>query len=469
MRSESKRKIKGLCALVLSMLLLTLLVPAGSANSGNVDWYGTDSAGVRAAEGRCPLQVQSERLIFDLPVFPKINPKTENNAHYGGSVTADYIFYNPTEKTVTATLAFPVGPLPSYYYNANDGSGGRVFPPESFGVTVNGKTVPCETRYTFLGADDAFDAETQLRMFSSALASTALLTPETVLTIFTFRAEGLPGTDDAYCSLRPDAQTLPDGAQIALADEAWSSTDGEGLYLHNGERFYLLCFGDVPSEPDLSLLNAETGERLPAGRMTPQTKETVTLEAFFDRQTAFLTGRERTDRYNAAIYALDRWLREADGEVFDFTFSLTGELTPWCVYSLTVAPGKTAENTVQAPIYPQVDVNLLPASYNYTYYWSPAATWADFGPLDVEIHTPFLLRGCTPDEAVKTDDGYALHFDSLPAGELRFSLGRTGFLKINKNIVLTCALLAVVFGLPVFGIFFVIIRKIKKKKTKQEW
>ena len=143
-------------------------------------------------------------------------------------------------------------------------------------------------------------------------------------------------------------------------------------------------------------------------------------------------------------------------------------MTPWCVYSLTVAPGETLENKVTAPIYPEVDVNLLPASYNYTYYWSPAALWADFGKLDVEINTPFSLRGCEPDAAEKTDGGYRLHFEELPAGELRFSLGRTRFLKINQNVVVAAAMVILICGLPVFGIVFLTVRCIKRKKQKQE-
>jgi hypothetical protein len=63
-----------------------------------------------------------------------------------------------------------------------------------------------------------------------------------------------------------------------------------------------------------------------------------------------------------------------------------------------------------------------PYIYTYRYLLSPAKGWAEFGPLDIEIKTPFYMTQCNLEGFEKNEEGYALHLDGLPDKELEFVL-----------------------------------------------
>ena len=67
-------------------------------------------------------------------------------------------------------------------------------------------------------------------------------------------------------------------------------------------------------------------------------------------------------------------------------------------------------------------MTYTPTVYEYAYLLSPATTWSEFGSLDITINTPYYLTESTIDGFEKTEDGYLLHLDGLPEGELIFSL-----------------------------------------------
>ena len=73
-------------------------------------------------------------------------------------------------------------------------------------------------------------------------------------------------------------------------------------------------------------------------------------------------------------------------------------------------------------MYSGIDMSYTPTVYEYTYLLSPASTWKSFGDIDITINTPYYLTESTIDGFEKTEDGYSLHLDCLPEGELIFSL-----------------------------------------------
>jgi hypothetical protein len=102
-----------------------------------------------------------------------------------------------------------------------------------------------------------------------------------------------------------------------------------------------------------------------------------------------------------------------------------GTFLRWYCYTLTVQPGQTVVNRVEAPLYPDIcDDNSYASSatYNYEYLLSPASLWADFGELDIRINTPYELRGFSLHGMEKVKGGYEGHFDGLPNSELTFSI-----------------------------------------------
>ena len=106
---------KIICLLICTLFISTLLPITVSANSAQTHWRGVDSTGAMVVGENCPIEVKKEVLTFDISEFPaNYYREKEDYLAYTGKVTAEYTFYNPTDLTVTATLAFPFGKQPDY-------------------------------------------------------------------------------------------------------------------------------------------------------------------------------------------------------------------------------------------------------------------------------------------------------------------------------------------------------------------
>ena len=75
------------------------------ANSGLTHWGGADTSGVITTDDNCPLIVEKERLVFDINDMPIHDQPNEN---YNSTVSAEYVFYNPSNIDVEVNLAFPI-------------------------------------------------------------------------------------------------------------------------------------------------------------------------------------------------------------------------------------------------------------------------------------------------------------------------------------------------------------------------
>lgn len=132
-------------------------------------------------------------------------------------------------------------------------------------------------------------------------------------------------------------------------------------------------------------------------------------------------GVSESDWYNAVIAVFNH--NEADGVVPWYgAETLISSLMRWYEYEITLAPRESIVNTVTAPIYPEIDMSFTPSIFTYTYFLSPASTWASFGDLEINVNTPFYMTETSLDGFVRTDKGYALKLDGLPDGELVFTL-----------------------------------------------
>ena len=94
----------------------------------------------------------------------------------------------------------------------------------------------------------------------------------------------------------------------------------------------------------------------------------------------------------------------------------------WYEYRLTIPAGGRLKNEVTAPLYPEINGYYSPTKYYYEYLLSPAKGWASFGSLDIVVNTPYYLADSSVGKFEKTYDGYTLHLNGLPDGELNFSL-----------------------------------------------
>ena len=144
--------------------------------------------------------------------------------------------------------------------------------------------------------------------------------------------------------------------------------------------------------------------------------------------------------------------------------NISSQLMRWYVYELTLEPGQTLVNTVEAPMYPSINLRDDPAVYGYTYLLSPAQTWAEFGDLEIVINTPYYLTASTLEGFEKTETGYSLSLDGLPEGDLTFSLSAKQPPVIKAGFIIA---VAIILGIAV-GLAVLICRGKKLKNPSNE-
>ena len=408
-----------LCVLMIFLLTSACLIPA-SANSAVRYWEGSTAYGVMVGEGQCPIQVLHETLTFDIPHFPDYVSANESE-QYEAKVTADYTLYNPSNEDVTVKLAFPFGQGPNYHFSSiEDGA-------EGYGVSLNGQSVEVQLRHTYLWGQ--FELYNDLPKLRDGYAEDVFYTPELPVThyVYSLRKTNVTKAVQAYAELLIESD-LGEKTKIFVPDSI-SPRDGNGVHIQV----------DVPYNVKQQILDVyvigEPLEVMPEWKLgfrdlSPSFQAEFTLLSTTEMTYYDLTMLEyeengsvmEKDWYNAITDAFIEGKRDFGvASSYHGTLDMTGWLMQWYEYEITVPAGKTVQNSVTAPLFPSIDRGYEPSVYLYNYLLSPATTWASFGTLDVIINTPYYLVNDTA-SFEKVEGGYKKHFDSLPAGELSFSL-----------------------------------------------
>ena len=118
--------------------------------------------------------------------------------------------------------------------------------------------------------------------------------------------------------------------------------------------------------------------------------------------------------------------------------------------------------------------------HTFTYLLSPARHWADFGTLDVAVTTPesspYVIQSSLPLEEAG-ERRYTAHFDSLPDGELTFTLypepritlaDRLSSYQFQAFMVMGLPLLLLFAGLPAAAAAVLLVwlsRRARRKKA----
>ncbi|MCD8040494.1 MAG: hypothetical protein LUF82_03150 [Clostridia bacterium] len=474
-----KSKNMAVCAVAAVMLAasvvcgLTQSPQSVSANSAATWWTGTTIQGVYPLYD-CPLEVESENLTFNITSF---------NADSDTYVTAEYNFYNPTSEDITARLVFPFGTIPDYYYDSG-------FSTDKFGATVNGSDAGAELRFTFHEHyGDDFEFETDGALLYDYKKEDDYFTEDTVLTAVTFTVPEFTNTSmSPYTYI---SYTQDDNIRV-ICNNTWYYNDdtatGEITLRHSGtDEFTIYFAGGVPQDlyaysvPWRANTNGY-GNYLDEDSSTTATftaEETITFAEYIQSFNPFTGKYAESDWYNLSLdylndfyaYGLYTYFSESDIE------DIEEWLIYWYDYYIEVPAGGYTVNTVTAPLYPDLFTNYDPTLYEYTYYLSPAATWADFGTLAVTINTPYYLVKSSLDftQSGTAQEGfvYTATTDGLPQGELTFRLCEdlnptTSSQRINEasKKALIWALIADAVCVAVAVLVFLLVRHHKKKKTK---
>ena len=480
---------KIICLLICTLFISTLLPITVSANSAQTHWRGVDSTGAMVVGENCPIEVKKEVLTFDISEFPaNYYREKEDYLAYTGKVTAEYTFYNPTDLTVTATLAFPFGKQPDYasIYDEESQSYVTNVDTEKYDITVNGEAIEKNIRYT-LKSDLQFDLAKDLPKLHDGYVSDWFYSPDMTVTKYTYIVGGA----------NKEGQIDEEKYRAANAAFDWNGGDGKtriyfpdqsGFHLQkdgdarfsrwadNGDVFVIYAIGQPFSSPLVWKCyengGVEDKEEID-GIVSLTNTETMTLEEFVLENWSEDTGVSKVDWYNAVIDSFDEGLGDNAKYNYvntEYSYNFMRNLMRWYEYEITIEPKSSITNTVTAPIYPEIDSNYDPDIYSYTYLLSPASTWASFGDIEIVINTPFYITDNTIDGFEKTANGYTYKQNGLPSSELEFTLctaenptpPQRGYRGMQIETIIFIAIAAVI----VVGggiVIFVVVRKKKHR------
>ncbi len=472
-------KNRRLFALACLLLLLPCLILPVSANSAQQHWSGTDTSGAIITDGDCPIVVESELLTFDLSEFPSNYYSDEEEfLEYSGKVTAEYTFYNPSDMTVTATLAFPFGNLPDYGYGYDN--------VDKYGVTVNGEQVETSIRHTpylYSYSNKRFDLDGSLDLLKNDYIKDGIYSPDTTVTVYYWKVEYDIKEGEKITHPRV-ALDIPkgDGSRVIyMENQSCGHLQEDGDYRIGGASPILYVIGEaldkMPEWKAYANGGCENGEEIDA-EFTLHESQSMTLLDFALERREEDNPISDMDWYNITVYELINGVR-VDGYPITSIGRGSGEINRWYQYEITLEPGEKLVNTVTAPMYPAIDMSYVPTVFEYTYLVSPASTWADFGELKIVINTPYYLTESSYEGFEKTESGYELTLDGLPTDDegkvkdfiFSMSTEESPVLKsrtpegIMKNIVYFFAFfgLPILIGIAVLAVIILIIKKIRRK------
>ncbi|MBO7196582.1 MAG: hypothetical protein J6V80_04555 [Clostridia bacterium] len=407
-------------ALICLLLLLPCFILPASANSAQQHWTGTDASGAVITDGNSPIIVEGEVLTFDIAEFPSNHYyDAESFSAYTAKVTAEYTFYNPSDMTVTATLAFPLGHLPGYAYNFGD------FNTDNYSITVGGEEVESRVRYTLSYSGKDFNLEEDLPMLSDEYLTDDFYTPDLRITAYKYEITDYDKNYSAANYGFDVSKNAGDGRVYYMPSQSGMHTQKDGdLRIHgwakSTDSFVLYVFGN-PLESEIEWTFYQNGgveddERID-GNISLVDTEVITLEEFALANYTEDSGISKVDWFNAVITELKASRESKDIPVlslYGYDRNYSSQLLMWYQYEITLTPGERITNTVTAPMYPGINMSYVPTIYNYTYLISPASTWSEFGQLKIVINTPYFMTECNLDGFSKTDNGYELTLDGLP-------------------------------------------------------
>ena len=481
-------------AVLLTVLMLapSFVVPA-YANSAQTHWRGVDSTGAVVVGEDCPIEVTKEVLTFDISEFPdNYYREMEEYLAYTGKVTAEYTFYNPTDLTVTATLAFPFGTQPDYanVYDDETQTYLTFVDTEKYDITINGEAIEKEIRYTLKPSGSQFKLSEDLPRLSDTYIADAFYSPTMTVTKYTYivGGENKEGLIDKETYKAANVAFDWDGgdgkSKIYFPEQSGFHTqkDGDGrlgMWADNGDVFSVYVIGQPLSTPLVMKCYQDGGvedkEEI-AGIVSLMNTETVTLEDLALENWNEETGVSKVDWYNAVVAAFNEGGKGNPQYNYIYPDSnglnmsaerFVRSLMRWYQYEITIEPKSSITNTVTAPIYPEINGRYNPAIYTYTYLLSPASTWASFGELEVIINTPFYITENSLEGFTKTETGYALKRNGLPEGELEFVLcsSENPIKPISPYFDTVWIVWGVIVAVVIGGgiIAFVVVRKKKKK------
>lgn len=468
---EKKRVVFTIITIFVAIIIIaTVLVfpeRVADANSAQRYFEGIDSTGALVTMENCPIVVDKEDLDFYVEYTD--DAPSRDDIYYAarfGYVTATYTFRNPSENTINMDVVFPYGYAPK-----ND----KIVEKEC-SVKVDGEDVAWKKRYT-LKEYYRFNAVDDMQLIKDGFDQDEYFYTDKKVYKYVY------SVNDDVNGRKLEFQ-FASSSDRKIVTDYYSYSGSSTLYVDTVGK-QELTFYVIGEDLDLAaceetVINEQKGGHLTLVSRTEQT---------FGDELAFINRPKDSDIsdvdwYNALSSKFD-YVRNVTvfSPQYLTVLGIDGynggyELFRWCQYTLSIAPGQSVVNAVTVPLFPSVDEHYDPDVYEFTYYLSPATTWAGFKDLTVNIHTNGYVLKYQDKGFEKVDGKYTYHTDTLPSGELTFKVCKeekptTQYGSVISSVIMVLAkvigfgvLLPVSIALIVI-VIIVIVKAVKRKKKKK--
>lgn len=454
-------------AIIIIATVLVFPERVADANSAQRYFEGIDSTGALVTMENCPIVVDKEDLDFYVEYTD--DTPSRDDVYYAarfGYVTATYTFRNPSENTINMDVVFPYGYAPK-----ND----KIVEKEC-SVKVDGEDVAWKKRYT-LKEYYRFNAVDDMQLIKDGFDQDEYFYTDKKVYKYVY------SVNDNVNGRKLEFQ-FASSSDRKIVTDYYSYSGSSTLYVDTVGK-QELTFYVIGEDLDLAaceetVINEQKGGHLTLVSRTEQT---------FGDELAFINRPKDSDIsdvdwYNALSSKFD-YVRNVTvfSPQYLTVLGIDGynggyELFRWCQYTLSIAPGQSVVNAVTVPLFPSVDVHYDPDVYEFTYYLSPATTWAGFKDLTVNIHTNGYVLKYQDKGFEKVDGKYTYHTDTLPSGELTFKICKeekptTQYGRTFSSVIILLAkvigfgvLLPVSIALIVI-VIIVIVKAVKRKKNKE--
>lgn len=461
---------KTIIVVTLIVLCCVLSFPAlASANSAKRAFCGVSSNGAIVTTQNCPVQVNAERLTFNINSFPQFYSEQED---YNANVIAEYDFYNPEDYNANMQLVFPFGYKPEYIYDDYNDT-------NKYGIYVNDVEVERTVRATYSASH--FNLSNDLPKILDTPALLKCYDQNAVVYVYNLSLS-CNTTDSSNCFVD---FTLDDSIVLVRTTSCPSFPTKQGARVLNMNFRNSLTVYSVGEPLNDSFFHAQfyvskydkkqwITEDV-RGNCTVTSRSEITLNnllcSFYNEEL----GISITDYYNAVV----DYISNRNYAVTYNSLDIHQDLLFWYQYDITVPAKQTVTNKVIAPLYPDVNKYYTPPMYTYTYLLSPASSFASFSNLDITVHTDFYLissRIYNDDRDsdisfTKTENGYSYHFNSLPFGDLQFQVCEFPEPEYDNGMGLLWILLlalAIPFLFIIVVIIVVVVAVVTQKRKTQK-
>ena len=355
----------------LFVCLMTLLVSLTNiyANSAQTRWSGTDSTGAIVLEEDSPIIVEKELLTFDIQEFPQSYYHDLNEFQaYSAKVTAEYTFYNPSDYTVTATLAFPFGGVADYaeFYDYEKDRFISDMDNAKYDITIDGEVITKQLRHTFMYFGDQFELEKDVVKLHDGFMEDNFYYPEMLVTKYTYNASNvdLEEHDAATAAFVLSDENV--NTRIFMANQNGGSSSKNEVMLHTWverqEEFVVYIIGEpLKEEIEWKFYHNGACDKEIDGEMNLVNIEEMSLKDLVLSKYYPESGILDYDWYNAVITTMKNheWMNGAlhSSEV---SLDVSHTLMRWYQYEITLEPKQRLVNAVTAPMYQQSMVIMNP-------------------------------------------------------------------------------------------------------------